>query len=99
MHVLHLDNRRTQWDDPRFNDPNLAGEAVPYSRDYKQKYEYLKIHLPKPLSNVPNKFEMHIRRDHVLEDSYRAIMSVSENQVDRLKTKLWIELAGEVVFL
>jgi len=42
--------RTTQWEDPRLSNPNIAGEAVPYSRDYKQKYEYLKSQLRKPVS-------------------------------------------------
>lgn len=46
-----LDTRTTQWDDPRLSNPQIAGEAVPYSRDYKQKYEYLKSQLKKPVNN------------------------------------------------
>lgn len=42
--------RTTQWDDPRLSNPKIAGQAVPYSRDYKQKYEYLKSQLKKPVS-------------------------------------------------
>ncbi|XP_063703229.1 E3 ubiquitin-protein ligase Nedd-4 isoform X8 [Culicoides brevitarsis] len=84
--------RTTQWDDPRLSNPNIAGQAVPYSRDYKQKYEYLKSQLRKP-TNVPNKFEIKVRRASILEDSYRIIMGVSK--VDLLKTKLWIEFEGE----
>lgn len=38
-----------QWEDPRLSNPNIAGQAVPYSRDYKQKYEYLKSQLRKPV--------------------------------------------------
>lgn len=41
--------RTTQWEDPRMLNPNIAGQAVPYSRDYKQKYEYLKSQLRKPV--------------------------------------------------
>lgn len=41
--------RITQWEDPRLSNPNIAGQAVPYSRDYKQKYEYLKSQLRKPV--------------------------------------------------
>lgn len=41
--------RTTQWDDPRLSNPKIAGQAVPYSRDYKQKYEYLKSQLKKPV--------------------------------------------------
>lgn len=41
--------RTTQWEDPRLLNPNVAGQAVPYSRDYKQKYEYFKGQLRKPV--------------------------------------------------
>ncbi|XP_016986053.1 E3 ubiquitin-protein ligase Nedd-4 isoform X12 [Drosophila rhopaloa] len=84
--------RTTQWEDPRLSNPNIAGQAVPYSRDYKQKYEYFKSHIRKP-TNVPNKFEIRIRRTSILEDSYRIISSVTKT--DLLKTKLWVEFEGE----
>ncbi|XP_015603684.1 E3 ubiquitin-protein ligase Nedd-4 isoform X2 [Cephus cinctus] len=85
--------RTTQWEDPRMSNPQIAGPAVPYSRDYKRKYEYLKSQLRKP-SNVPNKFEIKVGRTNILEDSYRIISSV--NRVEILKTKLWVEFEGEV---
>ncbi|XP_055542084.1 E3 ubiquitin-protein ligase Nedd-4-like isoform X4 [Wyeomyia smithii] len=84
--------RATQWDDPRLSNPRIAGQVVPYSRDYKQKYEYLKSQLKKP-ANVPNKIDIKIRRNSILEDSYRIINSVTK--VDLLKTKLWVEFEGE----
>ena len=40
--------------------PQIAGQAVPCTRDYKRKYEYLKQQLKKP-SNVPNKIEIKVR--------------------------------------
>ncbi|XP_060805532.1 E3 ubiquitin-protein ligase Nedd-4 isoform X2 [Amyelois transitella] len=85
--------RTTQWEDPRLSNPQIAGPAVPYSRDYKRKYEYLKSQLRKP-SNVPNKFEIKVRRNSILEDSYRIISSVS--RIELLKTKLWVEFESEV---
>nr|NP_996116.1 Nedd4, isoform E [Drosophila melanogaster]AAS64973.1 Nedd4, isoform E [Drosophila melanogaster] len=92
--VFYIDHntRTTQWEDPRLSNPNIAGQAVPYSRDYKQKYEYFKSHIRKP-TNVPNKFEIRIRRTSILEDSYRIISSVTKT--DLLKTKLWVEFEGE----
>ncbi|CAG2100251.1 unnamed protein product, partial [Medioppia subpectinata] len=87
-------NRVTQWDDPRLNNPNIAGPAVPYSRDYKRKYEYLQLRLPRP-SNVPNKLEIKVSRTNIFEDSYRSISGIS--RVDLLKTKLWLEFDGEEV--
>ncbi|XP_076245151.1 E3 ubiquitin-protein ligase Nedd4 isoform X2 [Calliopsis andreniformis] len=85
--------RTTQWEDPRMSNPQIAGPAVPYSRDYKRKYEYLKSQLRKP-NNVPNKFEIKVGRSNILEDSYRIISSV--NRVEILKTKLWVEFEGEI---
>ncbi|XP_021706978.1 E3 ubiquitin-protein ligase Nedd-4 isoform X3 [Aedes aegypti] len=84
--------RTTQWDDPRLSNPKIAGQAVPYSRDYKQKYEYLKSQLKKP-ANVPNKIDIKVRRASILEDSYRIINSVTK--VELLKTKLWVEFESE----
>jgi E3 ubiquitin-protein ligase NEDD4 len=85
--------RTTQWEDPRLSNPQIAGPAIPYSRDYKRKYEYMKAQLRKP-NNVPNKFEIKVKRRSILEDSFRVITSVP--RVELLKTKLWIEFEGEV---
>uniref|UniRef100_A0A914W1G7 E3 ubiquitin-protein ligase n=1 Tax=Plectus sambesii TaxID=2011161 RepID=A0A914W1G7_9BILA len=94
--VFFIDHntRTTQWDDPRFLDQQRAGPAVPYSRDYKRKYEYLRKHLTRP-ANIPNKCEMPVRRAKVFEDSYRFIMSFHSSKVEHLKAKLWIEFEGE----
>ena len=56
-----------------------------------------KKYIPWSLSlqnNVPNKFEIKVRRQYILEDSYRIISSV--NRMELLKTKLWVEFEGEV---
>uniref|UniRef100_A0A2K6LSE8 HECT-type E3 ubiquitin transferase n=1 Tax=Rhinopithecus bieti TaxID=61621 RepID=A0A2K6LSE8_RHIBE len=44
-------------------------------------------------NDIPNKFEMKLRRATVLEDSYRRIMGVK--RADFLKARLWIEFDGE----
>uniref|UniRef100_A0A8C8LMC5 E3 ubiquitin-protein ligase n=1 Tax=Oncorhynchus tshawytscha TaxID=74940 RepID=A0A8C8LMC5_ONCTS len=67
-------------------------QAVPYSRDYKQKYEYFRKKLKKP-ADIPNRFEMKLRRNTVLEDSYRRILSIK--RADFLKARLWVEFEGE----
>uniref|UniRef100_A0A673MWF3 HECT-type E3 ubiquitin transferase n=1 Tax=Sinocyclocheilus rhinocerous TaxID=307959 RepID=A0A673MWF3_9TELE len=75
-------------------DPTDLGPlpAVPYSRDYKQKYEYFRKKLKKP-ADIPNRFELNVRRNAVLEDSYRRILSVK--RADLLKARLWVEFEGE----
>lgn len=45
-------------------------------------------------ANVPNKFEIRVKRSSILEDSYRVITSVP--RIEMLKTKLWVEFEGEV---
>ena len=55
-----------QWEDPRISNPTIAGPAIPYNRDYKRKYEYLKQQLKKP-NNVPNKFEIKVNHYNRIE--------------------------------
>ncbi|KAL4613358.1 E3 ubiquitin-protein ligase NEDD4 isoform X2 [Arapaima gigas] len=92
--IFYIDHntKTTQWDDPRLQNSAITGPAVPYSRDYKQKYEYFRKKLKKP-ADIPNRFEMKIRRTSLLEDSYRRILSVK--RTDLLKARLWIEFDGE----
>lgn len=94
--IFFIDHNKktTQWEDPRLNNPNIAGQAVPYSRDYRRKYEYLQMKLPRPTS-VPTKLEIKVSRTNIFEDSYRIISSVSRCEL--LRTKLWIEFDGEEV--
>ncbi|XP_028627188.1 E3 ubiquitin-protein ligase NEDD4 isoform X2 [Grammomys surdaster] len=84
--------KKTQWEDPRMQNVGITGPAVPYSRDYKRKYEFFRRKLKKQ-TDIPNKFEMKLRRANILEDSYRRIMGVK--RADFLKARLWIEFDGE----
>ncbi|XP_055755590.1 E3 ubiquitin-protein ligase NEDD4-like isoform X5 [Salvelinus fontinalis] len=92
--IFYIDHntKNTQWDDPRLQNSAVTGPAVPYSRDYKQKYEYFRKKLKKP-ADIPNRFEMKLRRNAVLEDSYRRILSIK--RADFLKARLWVEFEGE----
>ncbi|XP_072321737.1 E3 ubiquitin-protein ligase NEDD4-like isoform X2 [Eucyclogobius newberryi] len=92
--IFYIDHntRITQWEDPRLQNSAITGPAVPYSRDYKQKYDYFRKKLKKP-ADIPNRFEMKLRRAAVLEDSYRRILSVKRPEV--LKARLWVEFEGE----
>ena len=44
--------------------------------------------------NVANKYEIHVRRNELFEDSYRFVLTSCKN-VELLKTKLWIVFDGE----
>lgn len=92
--IFYIDHntRTTQWEDPRLQNSAITGPAVPYSRDYKQKYDYFRKKLKKP-ADIPNRFEMKLRRSAVLEDSYRRILSVKRPEL--LKARLWVEFEGE----
>uniref|UniRef100_A0A8C3GBU4 E3 ubiquitin-protein ligase n=1 Tax=Cyclopterus lumpus TaxID=8103 RepID=A0A8C3GBU4_CYCLU len=103
---INHNTKTTTWEDPRHPkipvhmrkrpslDPSDLGPlpAVPYSRDYKQKYDYFRKKLKKP-ADIPNRFELKLRRNAVLEDSYRRILSVK--RADLLKARLWVEFEGE----
>ncbi|XP_030048849.1 E3 ubiquitin-protein ligase NEDD4-like isoform X1 [Microcaecilia unicolor] len=98
---IHLDGRTfyidhntkiTQWEDPRLQNPAITGPAVPYSREFKQKYDYFRKKLKKP-ADIPNRFEMKLHRNNIFEESYRRIMSVKKPDV--LKARLWIEFESE----
>lgn len=92
--IFYIDHntKTTQWEDPRLQNSAITGPAVPYSRDYKQKYEYFRKKLKKP-AEIPNRFELSVRRNAVLEDSYRRILSVKRSEL--LKARLWVEFEGE----
>ncbi|XP_075431868.1 E3 ubiquitin-protein ligase NEDD4 isoform X1 [Ascaphus truei] len=92
--VFYIDHntKRTQWEDPRLQNAAITGPAVPYSRDYKRKYEYFRKKLKKQ-PDIPNRFEMKLRRTAILEDSYRRIIAVK--RADVLKARLWIEFDSE----
>uniref|UniRef100_A0A8C2N3Q8 E3 ubiquitin-protein ligase n=1 Tax=Cricetulus griseus TaxID=10029 RepID=A0A8C2N3Q8_CRIGR len=89
---INHNTKKTQWEDPRTQNVATTGPAVPYSRDYKRKYEFFRRKLKKQ-NDIPNKFEMKLRRANILEDSYRRIMGVKK--ADFLKARLWIEFDGE----
>ncbi|EDV26919.1 uncharacterized protein TRIADDRAFT_22479, partial [Trichoplax adhaerens] len=78
-------SRKTQWEDPRLT-------VMPYSRDYKAKYDTFRQWMKVP-DNLPNKFDIRVKRSHILEDSFRSISAVKKP--DLLKTRLWIEFDQE----
>ncbi|XP_047139464.1 E3 ubiquitin-protein ligase NEDD4 isoform X1 [Hydra vulgaris] len=100
---VHIDGRvffidhetqSTQWEDPRLQTKDKRKiENLPYSRDYKRKYDFFRSRLKKP-ENVPSKYEIHVRRNNLFQDSYRFVLHSCTN-VELLKTKLWIVFDGE----
>lgn len=86
-------NKVTTWTDPR-SKKEESKKQVPYSRDYKHKYE----RFLKNISKLPckhKKFDLPVRRSTILQDSYRAIMSLQETSLEMLRAKLWISFQGE----
>ncbi|PAV77310.1 hypothetical protein WR25_21113 [Diploscapter pachys] len=90
--VFFIDHnkKRTQWEDPRFENESIAGPDIPYSRDYKRKVEYLRTKLPRATHS--GKCDIVVRRESLFEDSFRQIM---EKDPVELRYKLWIEFVGE----
>ena len=96
--IFYIDHNRkhTQWEDPRLQ--KFAGPAVPYSRDYKHKFDTFRKLLPPPPPKGSqfggvDKYFIRVKRTNVLEDSYNKIMH--EKNADLLRMPLWIEFEGE----
>ena len=72
--IFYIDHNShaTTWEDPRLKDPRIAGPAVPYSREFKRKVDYFRSKLKRPQGgDTPNKFDIRVSRDNLMEDSYR----------------------------
>ncbi|CAI8004124.1 E3 ubiquitin-protein ligase NEDD4-like [Geodia barretti] len=83
----------TQWEDPRLTAKNKPTEKMKYSRDYKQKYSNFRFGLPKTKPRAPNILELPIRREHVFEDSFRAVTNV--RPLTNFHSRLYVRFAGE----
>ncbi|KAA3679272.1 E3 ubiquitin-protein ligase NEDD4-like, partial [Paragonimus westermani] len=90
--IFYIDHnaRTTQWEDPRLE--RLGGPAVPYSRNYKQKYDYFRSRLRSP-RDLQAKLELRVSRANIFEDSFRQIYGFKK--VECLMHRLWIEFIGE----
>ncbi|CAH8660505.1 unnamed protein product [Dicrocoelium dendriticum] len=82
--------RTTQWEDPRLE--RLGGPAVPYSRNYKHKYDYFRSRLRAPHDSQA-KLELRVTRAGIFEDSFRQIYGIKKTEC--LMHRLWIEFLGE----
>jgi hypothetical protein len=87
--IFYIDHNRkhTQWEDPRLQ--KFAGPAVPYSRDYKQKFDTFKKSMPPPPPKGSHfagvdKYFIRVRRNNVLEDSFNKIMHEKNPELFRM---------------
>lgn len=87
--IFYIDHNRkhTQWEDPRLS--KFAGPAVPYSRDYKQKFDTFKKSLPPAPPKGSHfagvdKYFIRVRRNNVLEDSFNKIMHEKNPELFRM---------------
>ena len=87
-------SRQTTWEDPRFS--SQAGPRVQYSNEYKYKYDRLMKKL-EPLGSKTKKFVLKVKRDTVVEDSFRQINSnsIGRSEAKQLRHKLWVEFTEE----
>ena len=92
--------RQTTWEDPRFSSQQQAGPRVQYSNEYKYKYDRLMKKL-EPLGSKSKKFVLKVKRETVVEDSFRQINSnsIGRSEVKQLRHKLWVEFAEDWVEL
>lgn len=88
--------KQTTWEDPRIK--NLMGScpAVPYSRDYKKKYEYFRSKVKKFAITQPGtRFDIKVKRGDIFENSYQRISPLTGRDINQVRARLWIEFVGE----
>ncbi|TRM60509.1 hypothetical protein BD626DRAFT_571583 [Schizophyllum amplum] len=89
VYFVDHNTRTTTWDDPRA--PSSVDDNAPqYKRDYRRKLIYFRS---QPRMRVlPGKCDIKVRRSHILEDSYAAVM---QHSGENLKRRLMINFDGE----
>lgn len=72
-----------------------GNNQVPHRRDFEQKLRnfYRKL-IQKGYGGGPSKLKLSIRRDHLLEDAFTKIMSITSKK-DLQKSRLYISFTGE----
>ncbi|KAJ8482507.1 hypothetical protein ONZ45_g14927 [Pleurotus djamor] len=89
IYFVDHNTRTTAWDDPRL--PSSVDDSAPqYKRDYRRKVVYFRSQPKMQVS--PGKCEIKVRRSHILEDSFTAIMAQS---AEDLKRRLMVSFDGE----
>jgi len=88
--------KQTTWEDPRIKTLMGTSPAVPYSRDYKKKYEYFRSKLKKHAITQPGtRFDIKVKRSDIFENSYQRISPLSGRDINQVRARLWIEFVGE----
>uniref|UniRef100_A0A8C3AYD0 E3 ubiquitin-protein ligase n=1 Tax=Cyclopterus lumpus TaxID=8103 RepID=A0A8C3AYD0_CYCLU len=104
---INHNTKTTTWEDPRHPkipvhmrkrpslDPSDLGPLPPgwEERIHTDGRIFYIDHSAYDYADIPNRFELKLRRNAVLEDSYRRILSVK--RADLLKARLWVEFEGE----
>ena len=97
MFFIDHKTKQTTWEDPRIKNIIGNGPAVPYSRDYKKKYEYFRNKLKKNFTSTTpgQRFDIKVKRSDILEDSFRKISPLNSKEILNARHRLWIEFQGE----
>ena len=73
----------------------VARINIPGKRDFEEKLRHFYRKLEhKNYGNGPNKLKLSIRRNHILEDAFTKVMSIS-NKKELQRSRLYVSFAGE----
>lgn len=83
MSYIPIDERSPQGS-PTLNSRTMQRAPPPFRRDFEAKLRsfYRKLE-SKGYGQGPHKLKLHIRRSHLLEDSFRRIMSANKKDLQR----------------
>jgi len=90
--------RTSSWEDPRKSLLTGASNIIPYSRNYKAKYDAFiarQVHSASYRVKTSDKLVVKCHRESVFLDSYEVIKKIHPAQIHMLKARLWVEFEGE----
>ena len=88
----------TTWQDPREALQTGASNIMPYSRNYKAKYDaFIARQVNYAVNRVRSSDKLVIKchRESVFLDSYQVIQRIHPTQIHMLRARLWVEFEGE----
>ena len=80
--------------DPRSVEKSRITSEMQYSKKFESKYKSF-IKTISSLEKSPHMFEITVNRDKIVQDSFRIIMSLTPDELIKMRSRLWIKFENE----
>jgi len=80
--------------DPRSVEKSSITSEMQYSKKFESKYKSF-IKRISSLKKSPHMFEITVNRDKIVQDSFRIIMSLTPDELIKMRSRLWVKFENE----